>query len=1377
MSGAWYEPWTRETASFTYEDADYTTRATYVRTAAQHIWTTITDANDQLSPRIRTTSTTYDTTYGMPTHVEDSGDEAKTNDQTCLITTYARNPEIGLTSLVSRTQKLATTCNKDAIAAARLPENSKTSGDVISDTATVYDTTVTKATTWNENQKPTKGDATWIGRANGYLNNRTATWQRITSSTYDSLGRPTAVTNAKEKTTTTSYTPDTAEPVTSTTIVNPLDQGTTTDIDPAWQVPIKSIAWQKPVEIKDGWRESLEVTDTDRKITELTYDAVGRLTQVWLPDRPRRVGTATQDSPASMKFAYHVSNTQASWVSTSRLRRNGVSYNTSYALYDALVRERQTQAPSATGGGGRVITTAIYDERGLKAGSDTDIFDQESNPGQTLVDLDKDQRAPAQTRTEFDGASRPRTTTFKTKNTTLWSTSTQYTGDSVATSAPEGGSAIREYTDVFGRLTRRLQYKSPDFLAKTAQDAADEDTASTKEDAKTFLRTRFKYTAGGQLDKVIGPDNSEWSYTYDLFGRQTQSEDPDKGTTIQSFTTADELATSTNGGKTLAYSYDSLGRKRGLWSDADRTDANLLAAWGYDKAPRGVGQLDTATRYVGGTPDTGGKAYTNRITNFDLMSRPLAQTFTLSASDPLVAAGVPQSLERATTYNLDGTVATATEPALVGLPSETLKPGYNDAGLPTSLATPEGIVTDTVYSPLGDIRQYGMGESTTTLSQMWVTNTITEGTRRLASTAVSDGTHAWYSQNTHYDYHDAGNVKSVFDHATREGTSKPDYQCFAYDGYGQLEHAWTPAAADCEVAPSATGLGGPAPYWTQYKYDDATGQRDTEIRHESKTTLTYGYDETHPHQLKTVTRSGGSGATGAAVPERTYDDSGNTLTRPTSTGTQTLTWDPEGHLATSRISGQESTSDTTYTYDPDGNLLIRRPASRDGVSADGDTVLYLGATEVKLTTKNGTNTLSASRYYTHAGDTVAVRTSQGSGATKLIWLAADRNGTSEIAMDPFNTATPMALTRRYTTPFGESRGSITTTTTGSSGPLAVATKKWIDDKGFLGKPSDTSSGLTHLGAREYDASVGRFISVDPILDTSDPLSLNGYTYADNSPITKTDPSGLMASCPYAHDSAQFKACNKQASNTSNMMTPEEQRQATIAYHAEERQQNYNTARNNGQGDEDVPRYFARTKKAEKKHWWDSETWNKTAKFVQKYSPYISAVAIAASLFTPVGWLGGIVTAIAWVAMASDAAAVFVGVTEGLKAALGPKRDLEGAAWQFGGAALSFAGVSVGGRGAFVKAVADTRAQLATASYSGKMTHALSGASKGAPYASQKTATVIARQGWRRAGMRSGVASAAAEAYMGDWGRSFGTLGLVQGAMGSQATTPGIGLAW
>ncbi|MGW7043760.1 RHS repeat-associated core domain-containing protein [Streptomyces avermitilis] len=105
-------------------------------------------------------------------------------------------------------------------------------------------------------------------------------------------------------------------------------------------------------------------------------------------------------------------------------------------------------------------------------------------------------------------------------------------------------------------------------------------------------------------------------------------------------------------------------------------------------------------------------------------------------------------------------------------------------------------------------------------------------------------------------------------------------------------------------------------------------------------------------------------------------------------------------------------------------------------------------------------------------------------------LAADHHGTSSIAMD----TTTYAVTKRYSTPFGAPRGTKAT--------------NWPDDKAFLGKPADDSTGLTHVGAREYDPGIGQFISVDPVLSVDQHQSINGYSYAGNAPVTDSDPTGL-----------------------------------------------------------------------------------------------------------------------------------------------------------------------------------------------------------------------------------------------------------------------------
>ncbi|GHG31377.1 MULTISPECIES: RHS repeat domain-containing protein [Amycolatopsis] len=212
-----------------------------------------------------------------------------------------------------------------------------------------------------------------------------------------------------------------------------------------------------------------------------------------------------------------------------------------------------------------------------------------------------------------------------------------------------------------------------------------------------------------------------------------------------------------------------------------------------------------------------------------------------------------------------------------------------------------------------------------------------------------------------------------------------------------------------------------------------------------------------------------SGPAGAA--KYTYDQVGSTKTRPGATTQQALDWDTESRLATVT----EGSSQTSFLYDADGERLIRRdPAG---------TTLYLGNQEVRVDKQSGAATTT--RYYSHGGTQIAVRT-----GGRLSWLAADYQGTTQIAIN----STDLTVQQRRQTPFGTPRG--------TNGELP-------GERGFVGGTIDQATGLTHLGARDYDADLGRFVSLDPILNPADPQQINGYSYANNSPISFSDPSGLI----------------------------------------------------------------------------------------------------------------------------------------------------------------------------------------------------------------------------------------------------------------------------
>ncbi|MFJ9729318.1 RHS repeat-associated core domain-containing protein [Streptomyces sp. NPDC101209] len=1036
-------PWSQQTAS---QQKSYASiKAYYVRNGATSTSTYLTAS---ATWRTRTTSTDYDS-YGMATQVSDTGQTGVSGDNTCTRTWYARNPAIGLTNLISRTRTVAQTCSTTETAL-NLPTASASRGDVLADAATVYDNT--SATAWSATQTPTLGEPTWTGRASAYPASASngkrypTSWQTLTTTTYDDsagtagLGRPMTVTDAAGSTTKTTYTPTDTGPLTKTKIINAKTQNTYTYTDYASGLPTK-------------------IYDANNKITETNYDALGRKTAIWLPNRSR----SGAQSP-NYTFSYSVHNDAPSWASTSTLKRDGATYNTSYTIYDSLLRPLQTQTP--TPDGGRLLTDTRYDTRGLAYETYADVYDDTTQPTGTYTRAEYG-RAPKQTETTFDGAGRASSSSLYVEGVKKWTTATTYTGDSTATTALDGGSATRTITDIFGNTVEKRTYASTDPA----------DAAYGAGTGAAYTSVKSTYTLDNKPATVTGTDGTQWSYVYDLFGRQTSTTDPDLGTTTTAYTNLDQTDYTTDArGKKLLYGYDVLGRKTDQWQTS-KTDANKLAHWDYDTLAKG--QLDDSITYSGGVT---GSSYTKKITAYDSLYHVTGSQLTLPATDPLVTSGaVPATLAFTAAYNIDGTQQYYSEPAAGGLSSEIVNSKYNDLGLVTDVGGSTGYLLSADYNQLGQANQYILGTSEdSTTKKTYITNTYETGTDRLTRSLTTDATRS--VQDLTYTYDDAGNVTSTFDNANLSGTGKTDYQCFTYDGYQRLTEAWTPATNSCTTTGRTTSnLSGASPYWTSYTYT-SSGLRQTATTHTTTgdSTRTYCYDTNHPHQLTATTNA--ASCTGV-TPSYAYD-SGTTTTRPNGSDTQSLTWNAAGKIdtLTEKSSSGTTKSTTSHVYDADGNLLIRR-------NTGGETVLYLGSTEVHLDTSTTTAKYWGQRYYSAGSATIALRTNKTSSPA-LSYLSGDPHGTSTVSLD----ATTQAVTKRYVTVFGAARSGGTGT--------------WADDKTFLGESTDPTTSLTYLGARQYDAATGRFLSVDPILDPNDAQSLNGYTYSDNNPATYSDPTGL-----------------------------------------------------------------------------------------------------------------------------------------------------------------------------------------------------------------------------------------------------------------------------
>ncbi|MEU8616831.1 ricin-type beta-trefoil lectin domain protein [Streptomyces sp. NPDC048623] len=202
--------------------------------------------------------------------------------------------------------------------------------------------------------------------------------------------------------------------------------------------------------------------------------------------------------------------------------------------------------------------------------------------------------------------------------------------------------------------------------------------------------------------------------------------------------------------------------------------------------------------------------------------------------------------------------------------------------------------------------------------------------------------------------------------------------------------------------------------------------------------------------------------------------------------TQTLTYNAEGRTASVTTQSGTTSTASKYLYDADGALLMQTAAVG---GADKTRILYLFGGAEQITLNVTAKTWTGLRHYKGPDGTTITRTNTGA----VSYQVSNAQGTSTTSVD----ASSLLATRRYFDPYGNPRG-----------PKPTSWVSPDENRGFLGQPLDASTGLNLLGARNYDARTGRFLSPDPVFQAGDPNQMGGYTYAADNPASNSDPSGL-----------------------------------------------------------------------------------------------------------------------------------------------------------------------------------------------------------------------------------------------------------------------------
>lgn len=908
-----------------------------------------------------------------------------------------------------------------------------------------------------QGQAPTKGLPTETDRVKSFNTTPAPVFQITATSTFDEYGRQISVKvpagNGATSTDTTVYT-HTADG-TLASIAQTQDSTGKAFKTTTFYTPERSMA--------------VKITDPNSKNTSAAYDALGRTVSLW---KTNRSASATP----SVKYSYKISPTEPIAVTTSTLNRLGDGYRVSTEIYDSLLRPRQTQTASP---GGRLITGVLYDALGNADRSYDRLFTTGA-PTDTMADVLLG-TASHSVKTSFDSLARPTKVTEYSHTDELWSTNLTYAGvDKATVDPPQGAPSTTGYTDIRGQQIKHIEHGSTD-----ARD----------------LTTTYDYDLAGRMTGMDSPAG-DFTWGYDLRGRKTSQTDPEAGTTRFTYTENDLLASTTDArGKATSTVYDQLNRSTHLYDGTTADATKLLTSWTYDTPMKGL--PSSTSRYVGGQ---NGAKLTHTIAGYNTAYNVSSENFTITGAatgDETLTSldnGLPASLVHQVQYNVDQSVSIDYVPGVtVGttsvLAQEAVDYTYDGLGNPVTMGGSNWIVQDIDYDGWNQPSVIHLGQGPA--QSLYLSNSYQEATGRLTRTLATTSLSETVVSDHHYTYDPAGNPTK--DHDRANG----DAQCYSYDDHQRLAAAWTPADANCDTDPATALLGGPSPYRQSWTYTNS-GLRKTQTSHlpavgtttpASEVTDTYTYPaagSAHANFPTAVTRT--NTATGAVIETNPYgvDDAGNTIARPgTAAGTtQDLTWNSEGDLASLTVKGDGPDKATTYVYGADGTLLVKDSPSEKSLMVFG--------LEITVDKTASPWVTSAARHYDTPVGQVAVRHSDGS----LDFQIPDAHGTAQTSLD----AAGLTATRRYLTPYGEDRAAIT----GASPD--EETDAWPTSRGFLNMQVDDDTGLNSVGARQYDASIGRFISVDPLLDTDDASQALGYVYANNNPLTWSDPTGLAPSC-------------------------------------------------------------------------------------------------------------------------------------------------------------------------------------------------------------------------------------------------------------------------
>jgi RHS repeat-associated protein len=291
-----------------------------------------------------------------------------------------------------------------------------------------------------------------------------------------------------------------------------------------------------------------------------------------------------------------------------------------------------------------------------------------------------------------------------------------------------------------------------------------------------------------------------------------------------------------------------------------------------------------------------------------------------------------------------------------------------------------------------------------------------------------------------------------------------------------------------------------------FEYDGLDRLRNWKASGAASWSVTYAYDQLGNLTGRTYEPSAG------AAEELTYEYSG------VNAGPHAVTNSPWGGYTYDNRGNRTGTPDGTVAYTPFSLPREVRDASgsvRTSFQYDADHVRTV-KDEVAL----GKKTVYAGGIYEH-------RTA-GNLDSHVFYVVADGRAVAQVAW------TGPALTEDITYLHDDHLGTVDAVTTNETNRIVLGGPRRLDPfgnevslsapaligarssplkdvhLGFTKQEEDFELGLVNMRGRMYEPRTGRFLTPDPIAQTSGGQGLNRYAYVRNNPVNGIDPSGL---CP------------------------------------------------------------------------------------------------------------------------------------------------------------------------------------------------------------------------------------------------------------------------